>query len=156
MTRGVKTIEVTRPLIHCVRMMKEADIGCVVAVENERPVGIFTERDLIRRMAESSESLGLTMGQLISKPLITVSPSATVWDAVTLMGRHNIRRLPVLENKKLVGILTQRDVFRLILTQQSLLLESVGESIPASTRAKLKGITGALGLEKPPNRMENA
>ena len=155
MTRQVKIVSTTKPLLESIRMMKESNIGSVVVVEDGRPVGIFTERDLVKRMAERPESLGLSMAQVMSKPLISVPPTATVWDALTLMGKHNIRRLPVMEGKKLMGIVTERDVFRLILTQQSLLLESVSESIPASSRERLKGIVGALGIEKPPSRMEN-
>jgi CBS domain-containing protein len=153
MTRQVRIVATTKPLVESIRIMKESDIGSVVVVEDGRPVGIFTERDLVKKMAEGLESLGLSMAKVMSKPLITISPTATVWDALTLMGRHNIRRLPVVEAKKLVGIVTERDVFRLILAQQSLLLESVSESIPASTRERLKGIVGALGIEKPPSRM---
>jgi CBS domain-containing protein len=155
MTTQVKTVEISKPLVDGVKIMGEANIGCIVVVENERPVGIFTERDLVRKMAEGPESLKLTMSQVMSKPMITISPTATIWDALTLMGRNNIRRLPVIDGNKLVGILTERDVFRLIISQQSLLLESVSESIPASAREKLRVITGALGIEKPPARMEN-
>src|SRR5208337_214738 len=57
-------------------------------------------------------------------------------------GRLGIRRLPVVEEGKLVGILTERDIFRLILSQQSLLLEAVSESMPAATRDQLRGIVG--------------
>jgi CBS domain-containing protein len=94
----------------------------------------------------------MTMAQAMSKPLTIISPGATIWDAVTLMGRADIRRLPVVENGRLVGILTERDVFRLILSQQSLLLESVSESIPATTREQLKGLAGHFGLGPAPSR----
>jgi CBS domain-containing protein len=90
------------------------------------------------------------MGLVMTTPLITITPSATIWDALTLMGRNNIRRLPVMQNKKLVGIVTERDVLHLILAQQNLLLESVAESFPASTRDTLRGITRTLTPENPP------
>ncbi len=153
MTTKVKTVGTTKPLVECIKTMKAEDIGSIIVVEEGRPVGIFTERDLVRRMAEKLDSLGLPMAQVMTKPLITVSPTATVWDALNQMGRHNIRRLPVMDGKKLVGIVTERDIFRLILSEQSLLLESVSESVPSSTREKIKGIAGALGIEKPPTRV---
>ena len=153
MTTQVRTIGPTKPLVECIKMMKDSNIGSIVVVDDGKPVGIFTERDLVKRMAEKLECLGSTMAQVMSKPLITISPTATVWDALTQMGRHGIRRLPVMEGKRLVGIVTERDIFRLILAQQSLLLESVSESLPASTREKLKGMVGALSIEKPPSRM---
>jgi CBS domain-containing protein len=155
MTTDVKTIGTAKPLVECIKMMKDANIGCIVVIDEGRPVGIFTERDLVRRMAEKLENLGSMMAQVMTKPLFTISPTASVWDALIQMGRHDIRRLPVMEGRKLVGIVTERDVFRLILAEQSLLLESVSEAIPASTREKIKGVTGALGIEKPPLRVQS-
>jgi len=152
MTKDVKTIEATKTLADCIKIMRDANIGSLVVVAKDlTPVGIFTERDLVRKMAEKGHGiLGLPMAQVMNKPLTIISPVATIWDAVTLMGRADIRRLPVVENGHLVGILTERDVFRLILAQQNLLLESVSESFPAATKEQLRGIAGHFGLERPP------
>jgi CBS domain-containing protein len=154
MTQKVKTIGGSSPVIDCVKIMKQADIGSVVVVESDKPVGIFTERDLVKMVVDGPENLKLSVSQVMSKPLTVISPNATIWDAITLMGRLNIRRLPVVGNGKLVGILTERDVLRLILSQQSMLLESVSEYLPTATREQLKTLVGHLGIEKPPPRME--
>ncbi len=158
MTKEVKTIEATKTLVDAVKVMHDAKIGCLVVVGKDRtPVGIFTESDLVRKMAEKGHgTLNMTMAQLMSKPLAIISPGATIWDAITLMGRAGIRRLPVVENGRLVGILTERDVLHLILSQQSLLLESVSESFPAATREQLKGLAGRFGLGTPPGRASEA
>ncbi len=154
MTKNVKTVEATKTLADCVKSMRDADIGCMVVVgKDQTPVGIFTERDLVNKIAEKGHAvLSQQMAQVMNKPLTIISPVATIWDAVTLMGRANIRRLPVVENGHLVGILTERDVFRLILAQQNLLLETVSESLPAATREQVRGIAGRFGLERPPGR----
>ncbi len=154
MTKEVKTIEATKSLADAVKVMSDTKIGCLVVVGKDRtPVGIFTESDLVRKMAKMGhEVASMTMAQAMSKPLTIISPGATIWDAVTLMGRANIRRLPVVENGHLVGILTERDVLRLILSQQNLLLESVSESFPAATREQLRGLAGRFGLGGPPGR----
>ncbi len=152
MTKGVKTIGASRSLADCVRLMSDNDIGEIVVVENDKPVGIFTERDLVRKMADGADSLKRKMTEVMSKPLTTILPKAAVWDAITLMGRKNIRRLPVVESGKLVGMLTERDVFRIILSHQNLLLEVVSESIPVATRGQLQGIVSQFGVEKPPTR----
>lgn len=154
MNKDVKTVEATKTLADGVKIMRDANIGSIVVVgKDHSPVGIFTERDLVRKTAEKGHAaLGLTMAQVMSKPLTIISPVATIWDAVTLMGRADIRRLPVVENGHLVGILTERDVFRLILSQQHLLLESVSESLPTATREQLRGIAGRFGLGGPPGR----
>lgn len=154
MTKDVKTIDATKTVVDGIKMMRDANIGSLVVVgKDHSPVGIFTERDVVRKMAEKGHGfLALPMAQVMTKPLTIISPVATIWDAVTLMGRADIRRLPVVENGRLIGMLTERDVFRLVLAQQHLLLESVSESLPTATREQLRGIAGRLGLGSPPGR----
>jgi CBS domain-containing protein len=154
MTKDVKTVDATKTLADSIKIMRDANIGSLVVIGKDlTPVGIFTERDLVRRLAEKGHGvLALPMAQVMSKPLTIISPVATIWDAVTLMGRADIRRLPVVENGHLVGILTERDVFRLILSRQNFLLESISESFPTATKEQLRGIAGRLGLESPPGR----
>ena len=154
MTKNVKTIEATKKLSDCVKSMSDSNIGSLVVVgKDQTPVGIFTERDLVKRIAEKGHGvLSQSMSQVMHTPLTIISPGATIWDAVTLMGRADIRRLPVVENGHLVGILTEKDVIRLILAQQHLLLESVSESFPTATREQLRGIAGHFGIERPPGR----
>jgi len=154
MTKHVTTIDSKKPLSECVRLLKEHKIGSVVVLENDNPVGIFTERDLIRVVAEK-ESLDSKVGQVMSKPLTTISSTATLWDAISLMGRRDIRRLPVVEKGKLVGIFTEKDLFRLIITRQNLILESVAEYLPATTREQLKGLVTQLETGGPPTRRSN-
>ena len=154
MTKDVKTVEATRTLADGIKMMRDSNIGSLIVVaKDQTPVGIFTERDLVRKMAEKGHGiLALPMAKVMNKPLTIISPVATIWDAVTLMGRADIRRLPVVENGHLIGILTERDVLHLILARQNLLLESVSESFPAATKEQFRGIAGRFGLESPPGR----
>jgi len=152
MTKGVKTIEASKPLVDSIRLMNNHDIGSVVVVENDKPVGIFTERDLVRKLASGLGSLKRSMTEIMSRPLTTILPTATIWDAIILMDRNKIRRLPVVQQEKLVGILTQRDVFRLIVSQQNLLLEAVSESLPFATRQQLKEAMVHLGVRKLPTK----
>jgi len=154
MTKDVKTIDATKTVADGIKMMRDANIGSLVVVgKDHSPVGIFTERDFVRRMAEKGHGfLALPMAQVMTKPLTIISPVATIWDAVTLMGRADIRRLPVVEFVYIIAIPTERDVFRLILAQQHLLLESVSESLPTATREQLRGIAGRFGLGSPPGR----
>jgi CBS domain-containing protein len=152
MTKKVTTVDSKKPVSECVGLMKEHNIGSLVVLENDSPIGIFTERDLIRVVAEK-KSLDLKISQVMSKPLTTVSSTATLWDAISLMGRKDFRRLPVLEKGKLVGIITEKDLFRLIITRQNLILESVAEYLPATTREQLKGLVSQLGTGGPPSRI---
>jgi CBS domain-containing protein len=153
MTREVRKIERRRPLSDCLKLMEDGHAGSVVVVQEAKPIGIFTERDLVMKIARHGpEILNKPIKDVMTQPVTTILPTATVWDAITLMGRNNIRRLPVVESGKLVGIVTERDIFRLILGQQNLLLEAISESLPAATREQIKGTMGHIGLERPPAR----
>lgn len=158
MTKGAETVDAATILADAVRTMRDAKIGCIVVVGKDKtPVGIFTESDLVRKVAEKGHGvLSLALARVMSKPLTIISPVATVWDAMTLMGRAGIRHLPVVENGRLVGIITERDVFRLVLSHQNLLLESVSESFPPATRDQFRGVAGHLGLGPPPARTKQS
>lgn len=156
MVKAVKTLESDKPLSDCVAIMKKSNVGCVIVMEGGKPVGIFTERDIISKIADGTECLGWPMSRVMTKPLTVISPTATIWDAISLMGRLGIRRLPVVDKEKLVGILTEADLLKLVLSHQNLILESVAESIPAATREQLRSITGHFELEKPPARMRDS
>ena len=154
MTKDVKTIEAGKSLIECVAIMKRFNVGSVVVVEKDKPVGIFTERDLVNKLADGYATLGIEVSKVMSKPLTVISPNSTLWEAITLMGRLNIRRVPVVENERLEGILTETDVLRLVITHQYLIIESVSESLPSITKEKLKMISGHFGGERPTPRAE--
>ena len=153
MTKDVKTAEASKPLMECVEIMKRFNVGSVVVVEDDKPVGIITERDFIRKLADGYATLGVEVSKLMSKPLTEISPNTTLWEAITLMVRLNIRRLPVVEEGRLLGILTETDVLRLIIAHQSLIIESVSESLPSVTKEKLKVISAHFG-ERPTPRAE--
>lgn len=125
MTKAVSTVESGRTLEESLAVMVANDIGCVVVTEKGSPVGIFTERDVLRRAAQGQERLQLAMKDVMSKPLITVAPKATIWEAIELMIASKVRHLPVVDGGALVGILTQRDLFRLFFSYKELLLSAI-------------------------------
>lgn len=125
MTKAVSTVESGRTFEESLVVMVANDIGCVVVTEKGSPVGIFTERDVLRRAAQGQERLQLAMKDVMSKPLITVAPKATIWEAIELMIASKVRHLPVVDGGALVGILTQRDLFRLFFSYKELLLSAI-------------------------------
>jgi CBS domain-containing protein/nucleotide-binding universal stress UspA family protein len=103
--------------------MKAKGRGSVVVTEyvtnssgvktGTRPVGIITERDIVRRIvAESKDPNSIIAYDIMSKPLITVGPEATVYDAALIMTKYNIRRLPIVRDNTLLGIITSTDLAR--------------------------------------------
>ncbi len=101
-------------------VMISTRIGAVVIAEGERPVGILTESDVVRLIVDRSmgiaELLSVPVESVMSKPVITCSPDEDVVDALARMVERRVRRLPVVEDERLVGILTERDLMAAILS----------------------------------------
>lgn len=89
-------------------MMVESNIGAVIVVERERPVGIITERDVLERAIINKNVYKTTAKEVMSQPVISTEVNCSVKEALRLMRKHNIRRLAVTENGKLVGLVTER------------------------------------------------
>jgi len=94
------------------KIMAEKKIGCVIVVNDaEEPTGIITESDLVRLIAKKGrEFFDLSAVDVMNKPLVTIIPSMDVEKVEKEMKRRNIKHLPVVASKKLVGIITTRDV----------------------------------------------
>jgi CBS domain-containing protein len=109
------------PVVHVVpddsvadalRKMIDRDIGAVVVAEDGRPVGVFTERDVSRRILDDPQLLVRSVGDVMSAPVVSVAPTDEVVFIFGLMTGKRIRRLPVVEGDRLVGIITERDLLR--------------------------------------------
>ena len=94
------------------RTMIDRDIGAVVVADDESVLGVFTERDLTRRLLDDADLLDREVGQVMSTPVTTVNPVDEVVFVFRLMAEKNIRRLPVVDGGRLVGIVTERDLLR--------------------------------------------
>ncbi|TMJ97175.1 MAG: CBS domain-containing protein [Actinobacteria bacterium] len=113
MTENVKSAEPSTSVREAARLMAGEDIGPVPVVEGERLVGIVTDRDLVVRViAEGKDPDSTTVGEIVSADVVTVSPDQDLDEALKLLARHQVRRLPVVENDRLVGIVAQADVAR--------------------------------------------
>ena len=95
------------------KMMEDAGVGCVVVMENNVAVGILTERDFVRRIAAPEKSLSTPVKELMSSPLIVISPDETVWELAELMKQRRIHKVPVVNEGRLVGIATSTDLTRI-------------------------------------------
>lgn len=115
MSTKVVTTKTSDTVGNALRKMVKHKIGSIVAVEKGKPVGILTERDISTRVAKAQSLRGLMVKRIMSKPLITVGPSVDIWDAVERMIRKDIRRLPVIIEGKLIGMVTERDILRWLL-----------------------------------------
>ena len=94
------------------RTMIDHDIGAVIVVDGASAVGVFTERDVTRRLLDDEDLLQREVGEVMSTPVTTVNPADEVVFIFRLMTEKGIRRLPVVDGGLLVGIVTERDLLR--------------------------------------------
>jgi CBS domain-containing protein len=113
MTRDVVTVPPDASVRDALRAMIDRDIGSVIVVDADgRAAGVFTERDVTRHVITDAALLDEPVADLMSSPLITVAPGDQVVDVFELMNGKGIRRLPVVEDGRLVGIVTEGDLRR--------------------------------------------
>jgi CBS domain-containing protein len=96
-------------LRHAAELMIQLRIGSIVVVEKDRPIGIVTERDCVRLMAEGRPA-DARIGDVMTRPVITCEVGKKVAEAFAMMSEKRINHLPITENGKLVGIVASRDL----------------------------------------------
>lgn len=100
-------------------LMGEKNIGALVAVENDEVVGVLSERDYSRKVVlQGRTSRDTLVGDILSRPAITVSCSDSIETCMKLMTSHRIRHLPVVDEGKLVGLISMGDLVNLVMQSQ--------------------------------------
>ena len=110
MTGEVVTAAPERPVREIAELMRERNVGSVVLVEDERPVGFVTDRDLTISVIADGRDFGDHVADHASSPVITAEPGMDVEEAAELMVRHGVRRLVVVDGDRLTGIVTLDDL----------------------------------------------
>jgi CBS domain-containing protein len=114
MTRDVSACEPNATVADAAKVMAQEDVGPVPIVEDGRLVGIVTDRDIVVRVvAEGRDAKATTVKEIASTNVVTVSPDDDLDEALSLLAEHQVRRLPVVEGDRLVGIVAQADIARL-------------------------------------------
>jgi CBS domain-containing protein len=114
MTTNPRSVESGSTVVEAARLMRDENAGLIPVCEGEKLVGTVTDRDIaIRVVAEGREPESITVGEIASRELVTIDPQQELDEALRLMARHQVRRLPVVEEDgKLVGIVAQADIAR--------------------------------------------
>jgi CBS domain-containing protein len=89
--------------------MKELNVGLIPIVDNEKVVGVITDRDIVLKCIAEKHPASSKVESIMSKDLFTITPDASSKEAVQLMAQHQVRRLPVVEGDKLIGIVSLGD-----------------------------------------------
>lgn len=111
MNKHVITISKDKTCLEASLLLKEKDISFLVVMEGQNPVGIITEADFVRKLVAADKIASqVKVADIMSPKFRWVEPTTTIEDAVQKMLNNNIRRLIVLENEKLAGVITQTDL----------------------------------------------
>ena len=113
MSKNVLTIDKCESLQEAALNMRKSNVGCVIVTENTKPIGIVTERDFVTKVAADGKPLFTEIYEVMSSPLITISPEETVWEAAEMMKEKGIHKLAVKENEQIIGIVTATDIVRI-------------------------------------------
>ena len=110
MTRNPQCVAPGDSIQNAARIMRDCDTGAVPVVDNGRPVGILTDRDIVVRAVADGGQLNRPVREIVSSNIVCASPDMSTHEAADLMSEHQIRRLPVVENERLVGIVSLGDL----------------------------------------------
>ena len=111
MVRNVVTVHPDTLVEEAVRIMNTHEIGCLIVSENGKPIGIITERDLLKRVLEQGKPpKTIRVAEIMSKPVIYGDPQMELEDAARLMFRKKVKKLPVIKDEELVGLITLTDL----------------------------------------------
>lgn len=114
MKTNIAVVEHKTSILEAAKLMKKRRIGSVIVLQEKHPIGILTESDILKKVvAEGKNPEVTTVAEIMTAPVLIIDPYVTLEKAMDKMGKCNIRRLPVVENNNLIGIITERDILRI-------------------------------------------
>jgi len=129
--RQIWTISKDQSVMQALILMSEKNIGAIIIVDNnDFPIGIFSERDYARKIIlKGKNSKDTLLDEVMTKELITVTRDYKIDQCMEIMTEKRIRHLPVLENKKIVGIISIGDVLKIMIKEQKELIDNLQKFI---------------------------
>jgi len=129
--RQICTISKDQNVRQALILMSEKNIGAIIIVDsNDFPIGIFSERDYARKIVlKGKSSKDTLLDEVMTKELITVTRDYKIEECMEIMNEKRIRHLPVLENKKIVGIISIGDVLKIMIKEQKELIDHLQKFI---------------------------
>ena len=129
--RQIWNISKDQSVMQALILMSEKNIGAIIIIDNnDFPIGIFSERDYARKVIlNGKNSKDTLLDEVMTKALVTVTRDFKVEQCMGLMTEHRIRHLPILENKKVVGIISIGDVLKIMIKEQKDLIDHLQKFI---------------------------
>ena len=117
-------------VLEALKVMAEHGIGALIVMDGDRLVGLFSERDYARKVILKGKSSATTLvREIMSSEVIVVQPSQSIKECMKLMTHHRVRHLPVLEDNRMMGILSIGDVVKAIISEQRSMIHDLEDYI---------------------------
>jgi len=114
MTKSVISADISMTISETAKMMEDAKVGSVIIMKNNMAVGIVTDRDFAVKVVAHAYEISSPIKQIMSSPLLSINSDESVRNAADLMYERGIRKLPVLNDDKVVGMITATDIVNLL------------------------------------------
>lgn len=114
MTKSVISVDASVSINEAAKMMEDAKVGAIIVMENNTPVGIVTDRDFAVKVVAHAYHISSPVKQIMSSPLISINSDESVRTASDLMHDRGVRKLPVIDDENVVGIITATDIVNLL------------------------------------------
>lgn len=129
----VWTIEPDQTVYEAIGQMAHKGVGALLVLYGGKLVGIISERDYARKVMLMGKSSTTTLvKQIMASPVITVTPNESVSECMAIMTRNRIRHLPIVENDRILGVVSIGDIVKWIVSEQELIIEQLHSYISAS------------------------
>ncbi|WP_105317147.1 CBS domain-containing protein [Thermus tenuipuniceus] len=127
---GAHSVHPQATVLEALRKLAEHDIGALLVMEGDRLLGVFSERDYARKLVLLGRfSKDTLVEEVMTREVITVTPETTLEEAMRLMTEYRVRHLPVLEEGRVVGVVSIGDAVKAIITEQEVLIEELSRYV---------------------------
>jgi CBS domain-containing protein len=132
--RKIWTIAPGTPVYDALKLMAEKDIGALMVVEGKALVGVFSERDYARKVIlKGRSSKNVKIQEIMSSPPIFIEPDYVIEQGLALMSAKHVRHLPVMENNRLIGVVTIGDLVKALIDEQKVVIDHLEKYIVSKT-----------------------
>lgn len=114
MTKSVISVDSAMTVNEAAKMMEDAKVGCIVVMDNNQPVGIVTDRDFAVKITAHAYPISTPIKQIMSSPIISISPTESIQNASDSMYVNKVRKLPVIDHHDVIGMITATDIVNLL------------------------------------------